>query len=117
MEALLKATGTTEGDRKPQTVVQIIRCLILGRYTTRVVAGELEIEGPQPLAGPLPDSIKARRDEIVRFLNKECGGTWPPRKREPMTPEEREAETLDEIAGGLLDAQHEDEDLYVGGAR
>jgi len=100
----------------PQTTVQILRCLVLGRYTARVVDGALEIEGPQPLAGPLPDSIKARRDEIARFLNKECGGTWPPRKREPMTPEEHEAETLDAIAGEVLDQHLEDEDLYGGAA-
>ena len=45
-----------------QTVIQILRCLTLGGYTARVVDGRLEVQGPQPLAGPLPASIKARRD-------------------------------------------------------
>jgi len=62
----------------PQTTIQILRCLILGRYTARVVDGKLRVEGPQPLAGPLPASIKARRDELVAYLNERCGGTWPP---------------------------------------
>lgn len=75
MEALLKAT---EGERKPQTVVQILRCFALGRYTARVVDGELRIRGPQPLAGPLPVSIKARRGELIEFLEEWAGGTWPP---------------------------------------
>jgi hypothetical protein len=67
---------------KPQTTIQILRCLTLGRYTARVVEGRLETEGPQPLAGPLPASIKARRDELVAFLEEWCGGEWPP-AREP----------------------------------
>jgi len=62
----------------PQTVVQILRCLTLGRYTARVVEGRLETEGPQPLAGPLPTSIRARRGELIAFLSERCGGTWPP---------------------------------------
>jgi hypothetical protein len=62
-----------------QTTIQILRCLTLGRYTARVVQGELEIAGPQPLAGPLPDSIRKRRDELVAFLTEHCGGTWPPK--------------------------------------
>jgi hypothetical protein len=62
----------------PQTTPQILRCLVLGRYTARVVDGKLRVEGPQPLAGPLPASIKARRDELVAYLNAHCGGTWPP---------------------------------------
>ena len=61
-----------------QTTIQILRCLTLGRYEASVVAGELKIRGPQPLAGPLPTSIKVRRDEIVGFLEGRCGGTWPP---------------------------------------
>ena len=64
----------------PQTTVQILRCLILGRYTATVQDGELRIRGPQPLAGPLPASIKARRDELIAFLLDWCGGEWPPAK-------------------------------------
>ncbi len=63
---------------KPQTTIQILRCLTLGRYTARVVDGRLETEGPQPLAGPLPASIKANRDELVAFLNEWADGVWPP---------------------------------------
>jgi hypothetical protein len=63
---------------KAQTVSQILRCLTLGRYTARVVDGRLETEGPQPLAGPLPDSIKANRDELVEFLLEYGDGLWPP---------------------------------------
>jgi hypothetical protein len=62
----------------PQTPIQILRCLTLGRYTARVVDGRLETEGPQPLAGPLPASIKAERDELIDFLNEWAGGVWPP---------------------------------------
>ncbi len=62
----------------PQTTIQILRCFNLGRYTAAVEGGELRIRGPQPLAGPLPDSIKARRDELVSFLKEWAGGTWPP---------------------------------------
>ncbi|MDQ3317095.1 MAG: hypothetical protein M3522_07150 [Actinomycetota bacterium] len=62
----------------PQTTIQILRCFNLGRYTARVVDGRLATEGPQPLAGPLPASIKARRDELVAFLDGWCGGAWPP---------------------------------------
>jgi hypothetical protein len=63
-----------------QTTIQILRCLTLGRYTAAVVEGELKIRGPQPLAGPLPASIKARRAEIIDFLEASCGGAWPPAK-------------------------------------
>jgi hypothetical protein len=62
----------------PQTVPQILRCLTLGRYAARVVDGRLQTSGPQPLAGPLPTSIKVRRDELVDFLNEYAGGVWPP---------------------------------------
>ncbi len=62
----------------PQTTTQILRCLTLGRYTAAVEDGELRIRGPQPLAGPLPASIEARRAELVAFLEEQCGGTWPP---------------------------------------
>ena len=63
---------------KAQTTIQILRCLTLGGYTARVVGGRLETEGPQPLAGPLPASIKARRDELIDFLNEWADGVWPP---------------------------------------
>ena len=62
----------------PQTVPQILRCLTLGRYTVAVEDGQLRIRGPQKLAGPLPASIKARRDELNAFLERETGGVWPP---------------------------------------
>jgi hypothetical protein len=64
---------------RPQTVPQILRCLTLGRYTARVVDGRLETKGPQPLAGPLPASIRARRDELVAFLEEWGDGAWPPK--------------------------------------
>ncbi len=70
----------------PQTTAQILRCLTLGTYTATVEDGELEIRGPQPLAGPLPASIDARRAELVAYLTDHCGGTWPSRNppiREP----------------------------------
>jgi hypothetical protein len=63
---------------KPQTTAQILRCLTLGRYTAVVECGELRIRGPQPLAGPLPASIKARREELVWFLDEWADGVWPP---------------------------------------
>jgi hypothetical protein len=63
---------------KPQTTAQILRCLTLGGYTAVVIDSQLEIQGPQPLAGPLPASIKARRDELVAFLTEWSGGVWPP---------------------------------------
>jgi hypothetical protein len=80
---------------KPQTVIQILRCLTLGRYTARVDDGHLEIQGPQPLAGTLPASIKARRHELIDFLNEWGDGVWPPGSGL------REAE---EIVGGGLSA-------------
>jgi hypothetical protein len=61
-----------------QTTIQILRCLTLGRYTATVEDGELKIRGPQPLAGPLPASIRARREELITCLNNYCGGVWPP---------------------------------------
>jgi hypothetical protein len=63
---------------KSQTTIQILRCLTLGRYTACAVADRLETEGPQPLAGPLPASVKANRDELIAFLNEWAGGVWPP---------------------------------------
>ena len=71
---------------KPQTIKQILCCLTLGGYTARVVEGRLETEGPQPLAGPLPASIKARSWELVAFLNEHCGGAWPPAPGSPLRP-------------------------------
>jgi hypothetical protein len=61
-----------------QTTAQVLRCLALGKYTARVEGDELRIRGPQPLAGPLPASIKANRDELIDFLNEWADGTWPP---------------------------------------
>ena len=71
---------------KPQTIKQILCCLTLGGYTARVVEGRLETEGPQPLAGPLPASIKARSWELAAFLNAHCGGAWPPAPGSPLRP-------------------------------
>ncbi len=62
---------------KPQTITQILLCFNLGGYSAAVVDGELRVRGPQPLAGPLPASVKARRGEIVAFLVERSGGTWP----------------------------------------
>ncbi len=62
----------------PQTTAQILRCLTLGRYTATVEDGELKIRGPQPLAGPLPASIDARRAELITYLLESCGAAWPP---------------------------------------
>jgi hypothetical protein len=63
---------------RPQTTIQILRCFTLGGYAAWVENGRLKTKGPQPLAGPLPASIKARRDELIAFLNESCGGAWPP---------------------------------------
>lgn len=71
---------------KPQTTKQILWCLVLGGYTACVEGGELRISGPQPLAGPLPASIKARRDELAAFLNEHCGGLWPPAPGSDLRP-------------------------------
>ena len=70
----------------PQTVNQILFGLTLGGYTLRVVDGRLKIQGSQPLAGPLPASIKARRDELVAVLNEYCGAAWPPAPGSPLRP-------------------------------
>jgi hypothetical protein len=61
-----------------QTIPQILRSLILGRYRAAVEDGELRIRGPQPLVGPLPASIKVQRDELIDFLNEWGDGVWPP---------------------------------------
>ncbi len=76
----------------PQTTVQILRCLTLGGYTAAVEDGELRIQGPQPLAGPLPSSIKARREEIIAYLSEQCGGVWPP------APGSRESVRAEQLA-------------------
>ena len=60
----------------PQTTAQILRCLMLGSYETCVVAGEPKIRSSLPLVGPLPDSTRAQRDEIIDFLGDCCGGEW-----------------------------------------
>jgi hypothetical protein len=74
-----------------QTTIQILRCLTLGRYTARVLGAALEIEGPQPLAGPLPASIKARRDELVEFLTEWADGAWPPGPDSSLRQVQRES--------------------------
>jgi hypothetical protein len=79
----------------PQTTIQVLRCLTLGRYKARVVEGELRIRGPQPLAGPLPDIIRARRVELLAFLNEWADGAWPPVSGSGL----REAERI--LGGGL----------------
>jgi hypothetical protein len=63
---------------RAQTIPQILRSLTLGRYRAAVEDGELRIRGPQPLAGPLPASIKAQRDELIDFLQEWGEGAWPP---------------------------------------
>ncbi len=86
----------------PQTTVQILRCLTLGRYTAAIEDGELKIRGPQPLAGPLPASIEARRAELVAFLEEQCGGAWPPA---PGSRESVRAEQLAQLHRGRREEQ------------
>jgi hypothetical protein len=86
---------------KPQTPLQILRCLTLGRYAASVVDGELQIRGPQPLAGPLPASIRARRDELIAFLNEWGDGMWPPAPGSGLREVQR---ILDCGLAGALDA-------------
>ncbi len=88
---------------KPLTVVQIPRCRTVGGYTARVVDGRLVTAGPQPLAGPLAASIKARPDELVGFLSEWCGGAWPP-AREPMSTLREAQELKDCSLADVLDA-------------
>src|SRR5829696_751432 len=83
---------------KPQTTAQVLRCLSLGRYTAAVEGDELRIRGPQPLAGPLPASIKANRDELIAFLNEWADGVWPP------APESRLREAQQILGCGLATA-------------
>jgi hypothetical protein len=61
-----------------QTTAQILRCFTLGRFTAKVEGNELTVCGPQPLAGPVPASIKAHRDELIAFLIEWADGVWPP---------------------------------------
>jgi hypothetical protein len=89
------------GSLKPQTTIQILRCFTLGGYTARAVEGRLETEGPQPLAGPLPASIKAQRDELIDFLQEWGEGAWPPAPGSELREAER---LLDCGLGGALDA-------------
>ena len=63
---------------RSQTTIQILRCLTLGRYIAHVEGGGLRIQGPQPLAGPIPASIKANRNELIAFLGEWADGVWPP---------------------------------------
>ena len=78
-----------------QTTAQILRYLTLGRYTANVEGNELTVCGPQPLAGPLPASIKANRDELIAFLNEWADGAWPP------APESRLREAQQILGCGL----------------
>ena len=78
-----------------QTTAQILRCFTLGRYTAKVEGNELIVCGPQPLAGPLPASIKANRDELIAFLNEWADGVWPPAPGSGL----REAQQI--VGGGL----------------
>lgn len=99
-----------------QTTVQILRCLTLGGHTARVVDGRLETDGPQPLAGPLPDSIRFGRDELVAFLNEWADGVWPPAPRSELrkVQESRDwglATVLDAVEAGLIRIMREDEEM------
>jgi hypothetical protein len=88
---------------KPQTTIQILRCFTLGRYTVRVVDGQLETKGPQPLASPLPASIKARREELIEFLNEWGDGVWPPSPGSKLREEEEDLGCG--LAGALNDVE------------
>jgi hypothetical protein len=83
---------------RSQTAIQILRNLTLGGYTARGEGGELKIHGPQPLAGLLPASIKANRDELLAFLNEWADRAWPPASGSGL----REAERI--LGGGLAAA-------------
>jgi len=85
----------------PQTVPQILRCLTLGRHAARVVEGRLHTRGPLPLGSPLPASIKARRDELIDFLNEWADGVWPPAPGSGLRGSEQ---PLDCSVGTALDA-------------
>jgi hypothetical protein len=86
------AAGRVGGDfLKPQTTAQVLRCFDLGGYAASVVEGQLRIRGPQPLAGPLPASIKANRERIIDFLVGCCGGVWPAAEGSEFVRLKREA--------------------------
>lgn len=76
---------------KPQTTVQVLHCFSLGSYKATIVEGELVVRGPQPLAGPLPASIKANREQIIDFLVGCCGGVWPAAEGSEFVRLKREA--------------------------
>ena len=96
----------------PQTVNQILFGLMLGGYTLRVVDGRLKIQGSQPLAGPLPASIKARRDELVAVLNEYCGAAWPPAPGSDFYRELVREERPKEPSGEPLTAEEKLETEY-----
>jgi hypothetical protein len=58
--------------------MQILRCLTIGGDMAHVEGADLRVRGPQPLAGPLPASIKTNRDELIDFVNESGDGLWPP---------------------------------------
>ena len=97
----------------PQTVNQILFGLMLGGYTLRVVDGRLKIQGSQPLAGPLPASIKARRDELVAVLNEYCGAAWPPAPGSDFYREPVREERPKEPSGEPLTAEEKLETEYL----
>ena len=74
---------------KPQSPIQILRCLDLGGYTAHVAHGKLVVRGPQPLAGPLRENVEANRDDLVALVEEFCGGEWPgvPAPRVDDTPD------------------------------
>jgi hypothetical protein len=99
-----------------QTTAQILRCFTLGRYTAKVEGNELTVCGPQPLAGPVPASIKANRDELIAFLNEWADGVWPPAPRSELrkVQESRDwelATVLDAVEAGLIRIMREDEEM------
>jgi hypothetical protein len=94
----------------PQTTIQILRCLTLGGYEASVEDGELRIRGPQPLAGPLPTSIRTNRDHLVAFLNEWADGAWPPKPGSGL----REAQRI--LGRGLTGAREAGEEAWEGAA-
>ena len=99
-----------------QTTVQILRCFTLGRYTANVEGNELTVCGPQPLAGPLPASIKANRDELIAFLNEWADGVWPPAPRSELRKVQESqdwglATVLDAVEAALIRIMREDEEM------
>jgi hypothetical protein len=105
-----------KGSLKPQTTIQILRCFTLGGYTARVVERRLETEGPQSLAGPLPASIRANRDELIAFLNEWADGVWPPAPRSELRKVQESkdcglATVLDAVEAALIRIMREDEQM------